>query len=80
MSDLSGWDVAILAVAAYISIVALVRLMRKRRDEVVNQYQRQIADAKQQQRIEQLRRSHQESRARQIRALQPRRDSDDAAA
>ena len=37
MSTLSGGHIAILAIAAYISIVMLVRLMQHRRDEVVAQ-------------------------------------------
>ncbi|MCU0960708.1 MAG: hypothetical protein MUF48_11440 [Pirellulaceae bacterium] len=37
MADMTGWDVAILAVAAYVAVISLVRLMRARRDALVAQ-------------------------------------------
>lgn len=43
MLDVSGTDVVLLMIAAYISIVALVRLMQRRRDEVVSRLQVEIA-------------------------------------
>ncbi len=43
MGNLSGWDVAILGVAAYVAIVTLVRLMRQRRDEEVARLQVRVA-------------------------------------
>ena len=43
MSNLSGWDLLILAIAAYIAMVTLVRLMRRRRDEEVARLQVQVA-------------------------------------
>ena len=42
MMTLQGWDVAILVIAAYISVVTLVRLMRARRDELIAQFQSQV--------------------------------------
>ncbi len=52
MPNLSGWDIAIMVAATYISIVTLVRLMRRRRDEVVAQLHMQIETAKQRKRAE----------------------------
>lgn len=34
---MDGWDVALLAIAAYVAIVALVRLMIRRRDALVGE-------------------------------------------
>jgi hypothetical protein len=42
MTTLQAWDVAILVVAAYLSVVTLVRLMRARRDELIAQFQSQV--------------------------------------
>lgn len=46
MSNLSGADMAILAVAAYISLMTLVRLLRYRRDQVVARYQALVLAAR----------------------------------
>jgi hypothetical protein len=43
MAGMSGWDWALLVIAAYISTVSLVRLLRHRRDEVLSQLRQQIA-------------------------------------
>jgi len=43
MADLTAWEVAILAVAAYVAIVTLVRLMRRRRDTVIAELQAEVA-------------------------------------
>lgn len=42
------WDVLIVAVAAYIAVMALVRLMAHRRNELVSQVRQQIADLQKQ--------------------------------
>jgi type II secretory pathway pseudopilin PulG len=42
MANLDGWDMALLAVAAYIAVVSLVRLMRARRRAVVAELQREV--------------------------------------
>jgi hypothetical protein len=58
MSDVSGTDVVLLMIAAYISIVALVRLMQRRRDEVLSRLQVEIAvERKRKQVAERQRRS-----------------------
>lgn len=38
------WDVLIIAVATYVAITALVRLMVRRRDELVAQVRQQITE------------------------------------
>jgi hypothetical protein len=42
------WDVLILAVAAYVAVMTLVRLMAHRRNELVGQVRQQIADLQKQ--------------------------------
>ncbi len=36
------WDLALLVVAGYFSVVALVRLMVRRRDQLLDDFQRQM--------------------------------------
>jgi uncharacterized membrane protein len=42
MEWISRSDVILLAIAAYVAVMALVRLMRRRRDELVADVQRQM--------------------------------------
>jgi hypothetical protein len=42
MEWMSRWDVILLAIGAYVAVMALVRLMRRRRDELVADVQRQM--------------------------------------
>lgn len=46
MLDLQGWEIALLAVAAFVAITSLIRLMRVRRDQVTNELLQQ-AEAEQ---------------------------------
>jgi hypothetical protein len=52
MTNLTAWDGAILAVAVYIAVVSLVRLMRMRRDAIVAQLQTEVAEQRERQRLE----------------------------
>ena len=61
----SGWDMAILVGAAYLALVLLVRLMRKRRDELVVQLRQEVTLARLQQRA-----ARRQERKRQIRQRQ----------
>jgi hypothetical protein len=68
-SNLSFWDVAILVVASYVSVMALVRLMRARRNQIVAHYQARVAE---EQRLKREREAHerrQRARARQAEAF-----------
>jgi len=47
MANMDGWDVALLAAAAYVAVTSLVRLMIRRRDQAVGQFRRQLAKEKQ---------------------------------
>lgn len=48
---MDGWDIALLAAAAYIAVTALVRLMLRRRQQLWEQY-RQQAEAEQERQVE----------------------------
>jgi hypothetical protein len=55
MANLTAWDVGILAVAVYIAVISLVRLMRTRRDAVVAQLQAEVSEQQERQRLEKRR-------------------------
>lgn len=57
MAEINGWNLAVLVIAAYLAIVTLIRLMRRRRDEVVVELQKQVE-------TEQQRVAQQNSRSR----------------
>jgi hypothetical protein len=44
---MEGWDVALLVAAAYVAVSALVRLMLRRRDQVLHELRRQAEREKQ---------------------------------
>ena len=52
MANLTAWDGAILAVAVYIAVISLVRLMRVRRDAIVAQLQTEVVAQQERQRQE----------------------------
>lgn len=43
MDWLSRTDIVLLSIAAYVAVMTLVRLMKRRRDELVADVQRQVA-------------------------------------
>ena len=53
MGSMDGWDVALLVVAVYVAITALVRLMSRRRDQLVQQFREEVAKEKDRRRAEQ---------------------------
>jgi hypothetical protein len=53
MDWLDRWDLGLLAVAAYVAVMSLVRLMRARRDQLVADVQRQVQVRKKQSRAAQ---------------------------
>ena len=44
MLGMDGWDWALLAVAGYVAVMSLVRLMRTHHDVVLNQWQERIRE------------------------------------
>ncbi|NQU20050.1 MAG: hypothetical protein HQ567_02120 [Candidatus Nealsonbacteria bacterium] len=52
---MDGWDVALLVAAGYIAVTALVRLMIRRRDQLVEHFRRDVKKEKSRQRAERQR-------------------------
>ena len=44
MGNMDSWDVTLLVVAAYLAITALVRLIARRRNHLIEQLQRQAEE------------------------------------
>jgi hypothetical protein len=42
MQGLEAWEIALLAIAAYVAVLALVRLMRRYRDTLTENYEQQL--------------------------------------
>ncbi len=49
--NISGWDVAILTVAAYVAVTSLVRLMRGYRDRRIEEFREEYRQERQRQAI-----------------------------
>jgi hypothetical protein len=49
---MDGWDIALLTVAGYVAVTALVRLMLKRRDQAWHELRRQVQQQKRRQQDE----------------------------
>jgi len=46
MGNMDGWDVALLVAAGYVAATALVRLMTRRRDQLLDEFHREMAKRK----------------------------------
>ncbi len=55
MGNMDGWDIALLAAAAYIAVTALVRLMIRRRDQLVDRFQAEVEEERDRQKREKKR-------------------------
>ncbi len=53
---MDGWDLALLAVAGYVAVITLVRLMRRRRDTMLQQFREQVEAERKRKRDEARRR------------------------
>jgi hypothetical protein len=42
MANMNGWDVALLVVAGYVAVTALVRLMLRRRNQTIDEFRQQM--------------------------------------
>ena len=49
---MDGWDVALLAMAGYVAVVTLVRLMIRRRDQLLDEFRRKVKQEKQRKELE----------------------------
>jgi hypothetical protein len=56
MGTLNNWDITILIVAGYLAVVALIRLMTRRRDQLIDELHRQI-EAENKRKFEEARRN-----------------------
>jgi heme exporter protein D len=63
MGNLDGWDVALLVVAGYVALVALVRLMIRRRDQMLSEFRRKLKKEKQRKEAEERDRQHRRPQA-----------------
>ena len=46
MGNMDGWDVALLVVAGYVALVTLVRLMIRRRNQMLDEFRRELKKEK----------------------------------
>ncbi len=64
MQHMDGWSIALLVVAAYVAVLALVRLMRKRRDQMVERFREEVEKEKKMQEAERKRKAIEDLRRR----------------
>jgi hypothetical protein len=62
MGNMDGWDVALLAVAGYVAVVTLVRLMIRHRDRVLAEFRRRLKKERLRREAEEVRRKQQRGR------------------
>ncbi len=63
MGSMDGWDVALLAVAGYVALVTLVRLMIRRRNQLMDEFRHEVAQEKKRKQAEQRRQEIESRRA-----------------
>jgi heme exporter protein D len=57
MGNMDGWDLALLVMAGYVAVVALVRLMIRRRDQVLGEFRRKLRQERQRKQAEEASRN-----------------------
>jgi hypothetical protein len=57
MGAMDNWDVTLLVVMGYLAIVALVRLMARRRDQLLDEFRRQIEEEQKRNAVEKAKKS-----------------------
>ena len=60
---MDGWDLALLVGAGYVAVTALVRLMIRRRDQLLDEFRREMAKQTRRKETERRRRSSEDQRA-----------------
>jgi hypothetical protein len=63
MGSMDGWDVALLALAGYVAVVTLVRLMIRRRDQMLEEFRRKLKKQRQRKQAEEASRRHRRHQA-----------------
>ncbi len=66
MGSMDGFDVALLAVVGYVAVMALVRLMTKRRDQMIDELQEQVKDEQRHKKAEEKKQHQQEEEEEQV--------------
>lgn len=65
MGFMNGWDLAVLAVAGYVAVTLLVRLMTVERDRLLNQLRGELQVEIQKQKLAEKQRKKQEQKAKE---------------
>ena len=52
MSEMNAWDVALLVAAGYVAATALVRLMIRRRDQMLGEFRKRMRTEKRRKEVE----------------------------
>jgi len=60
---MDGWDLTLLVVAGYVAVVTLVRLMARRRDQMLDEFRRKLRKEKQRNEAEERNRKHRRQQA-----------------
>ena len=60
---MDGWDLTLLVVAGYVAVVTLVRLMARRRDQMLDEFRRKLKKEKQRKVAEERTRKHRRQQA-----------------
>ena len=60
---MDGWDLTLLVVAGYVAVVTLVRLMTRRRDQMLDEFRRKLKREKQRKEAEERTRKHRRQQA-----------------
>ncbi|MHC4178965.1 MAG: hypothetical protein ACYSWU_15740 [Planctomycetota bacterium] len=63
MGNMDGWDVALLVVAGYVALVSLVRLMIGRRDQLLDEFRRELKKERQRKAVEEQQRKFRRQQA-----------------
>ena len=63
MGSMDGWDLTLLVVAGYVAVVTLVRLMARRRDQMLDEFRRKLRKEKQRNEAEERNRKHRRQQA-----------------
>ncbi len=54
MGNMDGWDVALLVVSGYVAVVTLVRLMARRRNQMMEEFRRELKKEKRRKQAEEM--------------------------
>ena len=54
MGNMDSWDVALLVVSGYVALVTLVRLMVRRRNQMMEEFRRELDKEKRRKRAEEM--------------------------